>query len=295
MSWSPCGSYLIVAAQNHDVSLRLFDLRLGRYRETFGWHDDGLNYTTWSRDGRYIATGSEAFDPHLKLWECTWDDTLFGPELREIRQLAGRQDIRSQPRQYFDKTHGAWRGVYGFSSLEFSPDSAFLAAVAERREDEDFVMVFDPRTLEVCEEHLSDGHVTGLSWTCSGETSLVYVSERQAYRVPVSAYGRVGSPSSVASDVDTVACHPTAALCAFLSHQQETAGDRHDAFLNLPSSVTVKDIDSGRVLSRFAWSGRVSGMRWSGDGRRLFAFTYDGFALSYRLPIRYRHPSLGCK
>lgn len=290
-SWSPCGAYLVTGSGNHERALRVFDVRAKRYLWCFGQHGDNLYNIAWSSSGEYIASASTAYDPHLKLWRCSWDQDLFGKVLQKIELVSEATSIQGFPRQSWDKDEQHWSGLYGFEALAFSPSSRYLAVVASTRTAGEFVVIFQlPALIEMARVQ-APGEITDLAWG-PDEATLLFSSNSSIYRTLVNDDKTdIKTPQLASHDLnlndrtqnsttlpyDLCSCHPHAKMVAFAEGRFVTAQGY------VGGRISVRTLEDLSVISEYTCSSAIRDLCWRSDGRGLFAISNDGLGIQYQL------------
>jgi WD40 repeat protein len=106
LAWSPRGSLLAIAADDH--AIRLWDRRSRRCRATLRGHTGPITALAWSPDGRRLASGG--IDGSVRLWSASTGQALV--DLYTFDE--GKQWLAITPKGYFAASpHGAdviqWR------------------------------------------------------------------------------------------------------------------------------------------------------------------------------------------
>lgn len=292
-AWSPCGRYLVTGSDNHEVALRLFDLKERRFVECFGRHADSLFHLAWSASGEYLASSSEVRDPHLKLWRCTWSDDLFGRAIHRIELVAETVSLSGVPKHLFDEIDREWRGLYGFDALAFDPKSKLLAVVSQIRGANDGIVIFDLPTLGETDRIATNGRVNDLSWTADGRF-LLFTCDEKLFKV-----AGTGSKLPLVTNLefDLCACNPIRDVIALArGHFVQVADDQgHVDHKYEGGLISIRKLSDLSVISEYAAPSGITGLCWSSDGSQLYAISYDGLGLQYELRSRTRLADFSAK
>ena len=152
VSFSPDG--LTLASGGGDNTIRLWDVRTGRERQTLTGHRNIVNSVSFSPDGQTLASGS--YDSTIRLWDVRTGrerQTLtghtgwfirvsFSPDGRTLASSGG-DDLTVRLWDVVTGQHQVLTGHTGWvNSVSFSPDGLTLASSG----DEGSIYLWDVRT-----------------------------------------------------------------------------------------------------------------------------------------------------
>jgi WD40 repeat protein len=300
--WSPTGRYLVTSSGN----LRIFDARARRFLQCFGKHQGAAYHLAWSRSGKYLASASGGFDSRsLRLWGCSGFQSLATdepkPPLGTEQQVVGLvglnlvgevASVRHLDDLGFDDVMNEFEGFFGFGCVEFSPDDNFLAAVAIVRtgteirwshRDDDRVIIYGVPGLQEEASIEAYGQAIDLSWAANSQYIVCCCLDRRTYQInPLSA-----ESSRLPFEADMCRCHPLENVCAFALGRGNHYMRNYDSYFaelhekGTRHRIYIADLDNQSVIDEQTGSGAVVDMRWSSDGKKLYAVTEDGLAYVY--------------
>ena len=275
-AWSPCGTYLITGSGNHERALRLFDVHGQRYVECFGGHGDNLYNLAWSSSGEYFASASTCYDPHLKLWRCQWNDSLFGRKLEGICLVGEVVALDFIPQHHYDKQEGKWCGLYGFQGLTFCPQSSVLAVVASIGGKDDNIVIFEIPSLKEIQRIPIAGELHTISWLKDGISLLFTTWEREVFKLILDLPNNQVTSTGLSFDI--CRCHPTLDFVAFA--QGRYVESKYEGGL-----ISIRKLSDFSLVSEFTAPSGISDLCWSSDGNKLWAISDDGTVVQGELPI----------
>ncbi len=165
LAWSP-DSRMLAVSSTSDAQVYVWDVSTGNLVRTLRGHDSWVRSVDWSRDGRWIATGST--DLTVRVWDAETGQT--------VHILEGHTDL--------------------VGGVQFSPDSKLLASGSR----DGTVRLWDSEGQQVssfrfetpmAEPSINLRHwVTGVAWSPDGKQIAVGTTDGAA-RILDSATGRV--------------------------------------------------------------------------------------------------------
>ncbi|HXX71944.1 MAG TPA: hypothetical protein VEI55_06585 [Candidatus Acidoferrum sp.] len=270
-AWSPSAGDLVVAWHDWGNRLYAFDAHGEISLGVFGEFSSLPGHLAWSDNGKYFAAAcGGAQQARVRLWETV--PHANGGRLFAEPPLSEVGGARSFEEWFDDHPLDAESEAFsGFGRLAFSPDEGTLASVVEIEGEwaDDAIVLLEVPTLRRRAAFQAQGHITGLTWTFDGQ-NLIHCAAGQAYRIGPS------SPEieSLPFGAELVACHPHLPVClCFSSWLRSSAKGR----------LFLADLDRLSVFDEYAAEGVVD-LRWSRDGSKAYAVTFDGLAYIYEPP-----------
>lgn len=258
-AWAPDERSLVAASGTWQSELHLFDPRSGTFAGRFGAFRVYPTHLCWSHGGQYFAAASDGSEhAKLTLWMPGNSPEKFEPLCEMDRNVFAESPAPGEG----DSDQGSF---YGFGATAFRPDERMLATVLEFDGDwsDDSILFVRVPTLEVSKTFETTGHVTQLSWSNDGRR-LVFCSSGQAYSLDVGSEAITSLPFAA----EMCQYHPTRPLCGFYnSWLKNSAAGR----------IFVADLQRNTIVDECRAEG-IGDLRWSNDGRALYAVARDGTA-----------------
>lgn len=258
-AWAPDERSLVALSGTWQSELHLFDPRSGHFLGRFGAFRVYPTHLCWSRGGRYFVGASDGSEnAKLTLWMPGNSPEKFEPLCEMDRGVFAESPAPGES----DSDQG---NFYGFGATAFRPDERMLATVLEFDGDwsDDSILFVRVPTLEISRKFETAGHVTQLSWSSDGRR-LVFCSSGQAYSLDVDSEAITSLPFAA----EMCQSHPSLPLCGFYnSWLKNSAAGR----------IFVADLQRNTVIDECRAEG-IGDIRWSSDGRTLYAVARDGTA-----------------
>lgn len=263
-AWSPNERSLIAVSGTWQPELHLFDARSGIFTGRFGPFRVYPTHLCWSETCQYFAAASDGSENgKLTLWM-----PADSPEKFEALCEMDRRAFAESPGSE-ENDQGSF---YGFGATAFRPAERMLATVLEHDGDwsDDSVLLLRVPTLEIAGSFETSGHITQLSWSADGRC-LIFCASGQVYSLDMQSGAIISLPFAA----EMCQCHPTLPLCGFYnSWLKNSAAGR----------IFVADLQRNTVIDECRAEG-IGDIRWSNDGRTLYAVTRDGIAYLFDCPL----------
>lgn len=261
LTWSPSGRALVVASNGWPHEFHLLDTYSGAFQGRFGKFDAVPEFLCWSdSEKHFVACSNGPENGKLQLWRSGESAKQF-EMLREIPATAF--DDNSQTEDLGDQGK-----LWGFGCAAVHPGEKMLAAVLEYDGEwsDDAILLLCVPSLEAIARVGATGAVSGLAWSRDGRR-LFFCASGQAY---VCNAGK-NDVTALPFGADLCCYHPTQPLCAFYnSLLKNTEKGR----------IFIADARNMEVIDE-CWAEGILDLRWSADGRMLYAVAQDGSAYLY--------------
>ncbi|HEV2297939.1 MAG TPA: hypothetical protein VGR72_05430 [Candidatus Acidoferrales bacterium] len=261
LGWSPSGKSLVAASSAWPRKFHLIDAYAGEFRGCFGKFEIIPEFLCWSGSGKYLAACSNGSESGaLQLWEC-------GVSLKHFN-LLGEVHASALAENSQEEDLGDQGKLWGFGSAAFHPNEKSLAAVLEYDGEwsDDSILLLRAPKLETIARIGATGHVTGLSWSRDGR-QLFFCASGQAYVCDSGG----GDVTSLPFAAELCCFHPTQPLYAFYNSWLKSSEK---------GRIFIADSRSMNVIDECSAEG-ILDLRWSADGRMLYAVAQDGSAYLY--------------
>lgn len=265
-AWAPDEQSLVAASGTWQSELHLFDPRSGTFAGRFGAFRVYPTHLCWSQSGQYFVAASDGSEnAKLTLWMPGNSAEKFEPLCEMDRGVFADSPTSGES----DSDQGDF---YGFGSTAFRPDERILATVLEFDGDwsDDSILLVRVPTLEIAKKFETAGHVTRLSWSSDGRR-LVFCSSGQAYSLDVESETITSLPFAA----EMCEFHPTLPLCGFYNSWLKNAA---------AGRIFIANLQRNTVIDECRAEG-VGDIRWSSDGRTLYAVARDGTAYLFDCPF----------
>lgn len=261
-AWSPNEKQLVAVAGAWQPELHLFDACSPAFAGRFGPFRVYPTHLCWSGGGRYFAAASDGSE-NSKL--TLWMPESSAQEFEPLCEMDRRVFIDLQTAAEADNGQG---NFYGFGATAFRADERALATVLEFDGDwsDDSVILARVPTLEISDRFETAGHVTQLSWSSDGQR-IIFCASGQAHSLDLTRKAIDSLPFAA----EMVQCHPSLPLCGFYNSWLKNAA---------AGRIFITDLQTNTIIDECRAEGIVD-LRWSADGRVLYAVTGDGTAYLY--------------
>ncbi|HKW89499.1 MAG TPA: hypothetical protein VJN21_12165 [Candidatus Acidoferrales bacterium] len=261
LAWSPSGKNLAVASNGWPHEFHLLDAYGGAFQCRFGKFDVVPEFLCWSGSEKYFVACANGPDKGmLQIWR-SGDGAKRFEMLREIPASAFDENARAEDL-------GDQGKLWGFGCAAFHPEEKMLAAVLEYDGEwsDDSILLLTAPSLEVISRIGATGAVSGLTWSRDGRR-LFFCASGQAY---VCDAGK-REVTSLPFGADLCCYHPTQPLCAFYNCLLKNSEK---------GRIFIADARSMNAIDE-CWAEGILDLRWSADGRMLYAVAQDGTAYLY--------------
>jgi geranylgeranyl transferase type-2 subunit beta len=270
VAYSPTGDRIATASA--DKLARIFDAKTGRERVSFKGHDDIVSAVAFHPGGERLATGS--YDESAAIWEVGTGKRLhhlvghkgavlsvaFSPD-KSILATAGIDqtiklwDVETGALKTTLTGHKSW-----VNSLAYRPDGAWLASAGS----DGTILIWSPKSTTPI--HTIEATNT--------EVRSIAVSADGAHLVAGLRYGTVKLWTT--SDwKERLSLPGQGDMCAvaFSLNGKQFATSEGD--WNHAGTIKLRDLGSGKVISRYQHTGEILSLAFSADGAFLTAGAAD--------------------
>jgi WD40 repeat protein len=261
LGWSPSGKSLLAASSAWPDKFHFVDAYAGTFGGCFGKFSLTPEFLCWSGSEKYFAACSDGSESGaLQLWKS-------GESIKQFNLLgevqASALDENSQAEDLGDQGK-----LWGFGSAAFHPDEKSLAAVLEYDGEwsDDSILLLRVPTLGTITRIDTTGHVTGLAWSRDGQ-KLFFCASGQVYVCNPEGDDVTSLPFAA----ELCCFHPTQPMCAFYNSWLKSSEK---------GRIFIADSRSMNVIDECSAEG-ILDLRWSADGRMLYAVAQDGSAYLY--------------